>query len=270
MKPTLLLDETELTKEMCALLRAGHTAGVPVLRKGVALDLCCPVVIASREQLKDEALASRCIQIVMTPTRRDLPALDGRRIQLLADDMQPKLLSWRVRSYGKNSEPSTSTTFLHSRTRDIARVFAMTAGEDEECKRYVADLVKIQDEERQSEHFGEPESFIAQSLLSCCHMGFSVVTIGQVTKVAENLARSQGERFTLTPRAVGPKLRLLGLSTRDLGRSGYGLYLSRPVCDRIHEVARRYGLLPGDGTCAVCQQKVEHPHAKSSGAKPEG
>src|ERR1035441_7602083 len=80
-RPTLLIDEADFgrdrtSRDIQRLLRGGNRRGSRILCNGRAFENFGPKVMASRGPLDDAALVSRNINIVMTPSDRDVPSLD--------------------------------------------------------------------------------------------------------------------------------------------------------------------------------------------------
>ena len=101
LRPTLLLDEFEMagdarSRSLQHLLRNGSSQGQRVFRGHRAYDVFGPKAIASRRGAGDAALASRGLVVAMRPSTRSLPPLDPDVLAGIADQLQPKLLRFRL------------------------------------------------------------------------------------------------------------------------------------------------------------------------------
>ena len=92
-----------------------------------------------------------------------------------------------------------------------------------------------------------------------CHQEkASRVLCGQIAERINATLKWEGEEAELEPRAVGEKLRSLGLTTGRQGSLGRGIQLTSAVRGKIHELARAYSLHPGSDPkfagCSLCRE----------------
>jgi len=148
-KGTLFLDEADLgdrsdkTSELVQVLNSGYKHGNPVLRvdtnkvknmEPAAFHVFGPKIIMSREHMKDHALESRCIPIVMKEkTRRDIPLLLDRSLEKSAQELRNKLLLWRFRNYGShesNIDKRYIDLAIPSRTKQLFMLLSSVVREE--------------------------------------------------------------------------------------------------------------------------------------------
>jgi hypothetical protein len=82
------------------------------------------------------------------------------------------------------------------------------------------------------------------------------VYVGEVAETVETILAGRGEPIKVTPHSVGHALDDFGLRRELRRKKGYPVVLRLPVRRRIHELARRVGVLPfADGLerCELCR-----------------
>ena len=251
LRPTLLLDELELdstarNRDLVRFFRSGSTQGQKVLRPGKAYDLFGPRAIVSRQEPPDAALASRTLAVAMRPSNRDLPPLDEASLSKIADQLQPRLLAFRLRNYNRVGSPELAANGLSPRMMDIARALAIPLLGDVELESGVIELLRPQDAHAKLKRGGDPEWVVATALYACSHRGANYWTVKEITGEVYNVLEGYGETYDLVPRKVGDILRSLGFRTEKLGNEGRGLRVTQDLRRSIHENAKALGLCRAD------------------------
>jgi len=269
--PTLLLDEFEMfgdahSRSLRQLLRNGSSQGQRVLRGTRAYDVFGPKAIASRQGPLDTALASRAIFVSMRPTNRELATLTPEGLEAIADQMQPKLLNFRLENY-RRVKVMAGKRELNLRMQDIARALVLPFCGDVNFENEIVDLLKPQNAQATFDRYREPEWIVTIALYSRIHRATNTLTVQELTWEVDKVLADAGETYRLAPRKVGEILRCLGFPTERLGSQGRGLRLSRCLLREIHLNAKRMGvcradiLLPevsdggyGGPPCAICEE----------------
>jgi hypothetical protein len=114
-----------------------------------------------------------------------------------------------------------------------------------------------QDRDAHLERHNEPEYLVIQALFEMCHQKkASKVFCGQIASRINATLKLLGEEADLKPRAVGAKLKSLGLTTGRQGSLGRGIQLTSAVRERIHYLVQAYSLRPGSDPrfagCSLC------------------
>jgi hypothetical protein len=252
LRPTFLIDEADFGKDRTSrdlqrLLRGGNRQGSRVICNGRAFENFGPKVIASRVPLDDGALISRNINIVMTPSDRDVPSLGPDAKQELSDALQPMLLMFRLKHYAKVgvSQPPGFLKFP-PRLRDNARALASTMFGNEELQERLAQSLESQMRSLQFDRFSEPEWVVMLALYGLYHEGNRDRFVQELTAETNRILRENGETRGYSPKRVGQILnKSLGFTTRRMGE-GYRIDISVAIGRKIHRVARGMGLKRAD------------------------
>jgi len=142
-KGTLIIDEFELrsasdkTSEVTQMLNASYKKDIAVFRCDVegskgkkmkveTFDLFGPKILVSRGPLKDDALNSRCLPILLNKTSRDdISLLIKPALARDALALRNKLLLWRFRNRGRTVEDADQSFGQMELTKRVAQLFAL-------------------------------------------------------------------------------------------------------------------------------------------------
>jgi hypothetical protein len=265
--PTLLIDEADFgtdrtSRDFQRLLRGGNRQGLRVLCNGKAFENFGPKVIASRVPLDDAALVSRNINIVMTPSDRDVPSLDSDAEEKLSDVLQPMLEMFRLQHYVR-VVASQDPRFLKfpPRLRDNARALAAAMLGNEELQQRLAGALESQLPCMQFDRFNEPEWTVMLALYGFCHVRKGDCYVRELTDETNRILRENGEPRLYSPKRVGQILnKTLGFPTRRRGE-GYRVELTLAIARQIHSQARAMGITRADILPSVTVESglVGHP-----------
>ncbi len=276
LRPTLLIDESDFqntarSRELQRLLRAGNTPGEFVARNGQLFDLYGCKVMASRQPLQDVALGTRAIHIAMSPSRKNLQPLHPISADLIAEELQPKLLMFRLLNY---SRARTSEGLFRDverfspKVRDIARALAAPLLGNADLERELTMSLVPQDDDARLERFFEPEWLVVEVLFNLVHASpFLMILVGGIASEVNHLLAERGESQRFTARALGAVLKSIGMKTERVGRLGRGFRNSKLFERRVHELAKKFGITRaeiaswgfldagyGGPTCNLCSE----------------
>ena len=268
LRPTLLLDElqfngTHKAQTLECWLRAGNSPGVPVAMGGHLVDGFGAKVLCSRQPVVDTALASRALHISMVPLNNNsalLPLAEDDLQEIAA--IQSLLLTFRLLHYWEFGV-SYDSSFV-PRMEALAGALMLPFWEDQETHLALREALAEQNRDAHLERQNEPECLVIWALFDMCHQeNASKVFCGQIASRINATLKSLGEEADLKPRAVGAKLKTLGLKTGGLGNIGRGLKLTSAVRARIHELAQAYGMRPSSDPkptiCSLCMKTFGGP-----------
>jgi hypothetical protein len=263
MTATVLIDEAATVsnrRELLHLLRAGTTQGFVAIRKRNSFKSYGARAISWLELPDDAALNSRCILITMDSAKRtDLLLPTDKRIVHLADKLQQQLLQFRFTNYKTLTLPMISgEAELHPRTRDLFRSLALPFFEDKETCEGLLMLLKRQD--RLREVLSVYQSTALDSLYSAIH-SYPKADCFRILALTENVnanLRLNGEYSMLSSKKLGNILSSLKIMNRTRTNAGYVLWFDRETREKIHSLARRYGVTTGltssmSARCELCQ-----------------
>jgi hypothetical protein len=271
--PTLMIDEFEFEKgtrnrDLQRLLRMGSMRGGRVVRSSRLYETFCAKAISSRQQPPDAALASRAVFVSMLPTSKSLSQLCDVEMGRIAENFQPRLLSYRVENYDRIvTGTRRSVPDFTPRMKSLAASLAAPLLGEKEMERELFHLLGLQDHEARVDLYGEREWAVAAGLYEECHGTTGALTMGNLSDTVNSVLAANGETYSIKPRAVGELVRSFGIATEQLGNQGRGLRLTRATIRAIHALAHRFGLKRsntlsyatadagyGGFPCAVCEE----------------
>lgn len=227
--------------------------GEKILRGSNAYDAFGPKIIASYLGPGDVALESRALFVVARPLSKNISGLTPIALESIAEQLQPKLLAFRLNNYERLRSASASFTVSPDsspRVQQIGRALALPIAGDAELESKLLAILEANISEAGVGRDAEPEWFVALALLSQAHaLGPGAPVYWSVKEIAES-ARSNadhvGTLFIESDRRTGSILRALGLKTRIIGSKGRGFKSSSQLKDQIHEIAKTLGICVGD------------------------
>jgi len=256
LRPTFLFDEPTLSRRAERLLYASNNYRQFALGNGRIADVFSAKVICTREPLRDAMLASQALEITLSPADRQVPFLEEKISERIADEFQSKLLQYRLTNICKIRTPEIDVSELTVPMQGVARALASCVVNHEELQLGVVQLLFGQGEYLDASI--ELGSVVLEALLFCCHEeGRSQVLSGKLADIVNTIWAERGEGWRTNPESVGWKLRALGLRTVPIGGAGNGLMLTEAVCARIHSLAEGHRV-PSLRQAA----RVECPHCK--------
>ena len=265
-RPTLLIDEADFgtdrtSRDFQRLLRVGNRRGLRVLCNGKAFENFGPKVIASRVPL-DAALVSCNINIVMTPSDRDVPSVDSDAEEKLSDELQPMLEMFRLLHYGR-VVASQDPMFLKfpPPLRDNARALAAAMLGNEELQQRLVGALESQVHSMRFDRFNDPAWVVMLALYGFCHVRKGDCYVRELTDETNRILRENGEPRPYFPRRVGQILnKSLGFPTRRRGE-GYRVELTLAIARQIHSQAKAMGIKRADILPSVTVESglVGHP-----------
>ena len=258
---TLLINQPELSKSTCKILRASTMRSVYIPRGHQLLDLfCCRAVYIGRSP-ENSRFGDAALLLTVTPTGR-LPLLDVKAEAQIAEDFQARLLQYRLQNYPEVSASDFQMPALSSPIAALARALGRCIVGDPQLRSGLETLLQPQDKRVRGHHATGPEAVVIQGLLVFCHENADAAHVGKVTELANAIRATRGEISELHPRAVGSILDGLGFSDRPRNGKGHRVPLLEETKRSVHELAQTYGVLgaafPGCSHCvAVGASAVE-------------
>lgn len=242
LQPTLLIDQTALTRGLCGLLRAASNRRVYVTHSGEFLDLHCAKAIFSVESEFDAAMAETMLNVAVVPSESGSARLSEGIEQEIAAEFQPLLLRYRFRNHRAVSESKFDVPQFTPGLRDLARSLGAAVVDDAELTAQIATLLAPQDAAIRTQHALLPEGGILTAALALVHeREKQQVLAKELTQLVNATLRARGEIFEYSPEEIGWRLTKLGLFTRRVA-GGKGIRLDREFSRSVHDLARRFGV----------------------------
>jgi hypothetical protein len=269
--PTFLIDEIDWSSSSTARalrrhLRAGTGSSSTILRLNESTVSFGPKVLCSLEPTTDAALRSRCIQIVMSETRRaDLRKPNHPGMLKVACELQQKLLQFRFDSYSSIRAASIpGDENLRPRSQDILRALAAPAGGGfEQLRKGLLGYVKLHHDEQSRDGLEIPQDAVLAVLFQVLHENPEVnyIRVKMIASAANS--RLRADKAAVSDKGVGRILASLGLRNTKRTKQGWVLSMDSETHDRLHQLSETHGishlaeaeLESYARTCDACRKK---------------
>jgi hypothetical protein len=224
------------------------------------VDLYGPKAIFCGNDAAVDALSDGAIHISAAPSSSQSSGLDERLQNEIANDFQPRLLMFRLKSFGKVPASPVDVSNFTFATRQLARALATCFPEDPELARDAVQLLQPQDEDVRGQRFCDVNCAIVEILWGVIHdRKQREVRVDELAKDVSALLRSRGEIREFSAEEIGWKLRNMNIP-RHSSSSGRQVLLNRDAGQAVHRLAQAYGL--------PCTQRVEAGCPDCNQAKP--
>lgn len=258
LKPTILADVSTVTRGLVKVIRASNhpNAYVPIGHQ--IADLFGAKIIFANQPLPDPAAAGFPFEIVLDPMCEYVTPMNRAAAQRVADEFQPKLLTYRLSNHNKVKTPCLNLKEFTAPARALAEALAACIVDDEELQGQIVPILKPHDRQIQVDLTAILESIVLEALLAACHgANVSIVPVADLTQSVNTIFAGRGDSQQVSAEIVGWKLRGLGLRTDFIAGGRKGLTLTGEIRTRIHTLAAAYGvrtLRLGviDGVCPDC------------------
>jgi hypothetical protein len=255
---TLLIHQAELSAEVERVLSIGRRRLGLIPCGGRVRDFHCAVGTYTELGAICGSDALPRLEIPLVPALNGLPVLDETARQKIAEDFQPQLLAYRLDNFSKVLKAAFDAPQFTPSMQELAKSLAACTPGDPDLQAQVPEFLRFQDKEMRSAAWLELNTVIIEALLAFVHEAKAdSIYVAEVAKAAEVILESRGEHQELEPRAIGPKLRTLGLNTEPRDREGIRLILTREVFRRVHELAYFYSVPSvhdGSMRCDFCRE----------------
>jgi hypothetical protein len=257
MRPTLLITTRRLRASARQFLEASKMRNQYVPCKGKLLDLFGAQVIYESSPSGDRSLHDSAICATVTSACGQLLVLSDQDRAQIANDIQRKLLLYRLRNYAKVRESKFDVADFIAPVRSHARTLGASIVNAPELKSSLIAALRGQDEDARTERFFSLESVLVEALVLLCHekLTSASATVGEIAEKMNVIFQGRGEALKLAPRKVGNVLRALQFFPGRLGSAARGISLLAADRQRIHEIAREFDVPTiHDGVvgCAQC------------------
>jgi hypothetical protein len=259
LRPTLLIDQPVPSRELQRMLRTISRPGGLILQNGRLCEISYPTAVCTAEPLADPWLLQGAIQVAVLPTPRPLPPTEPELLAKAAEDLQGKLLAYRLKNFRQVRTSKFDAPELSSPAREIARTLGSCVVDDSDLQARVIALLQEHDDGYRVDRSITPQAVVAEAGLFLCHeKKRESAYVGDITTISNGILKGRGETLELDPRAVGHILRAMGLQTKRLGDAGRGIFFLNEIRRKIHRLAWSYGVRSvqngGIAGCPFCTE----------------
>jgi hypothetical protein len=256
--PTIFADPVLTSRAFLKTLHATSRPGSHVICTEGIIDLACARVISATNPPADPAAAGFPLEIALAPARGYIAPLGPDEAERIADDIQAKLLMYRIVNYAKLAQASIDAASLTLPMQQLAHDLALCIVDDDELRMRIVPLLQPRDREIRVERSTLLETIVVEALLAAAHdFGRDGISVLELTKMVNTVFRGRGESRDSSPEEVGWRLRGLGISRELMPGGRKGIVIDDRVREMIHRLARAYGIrsvrgTPADSTCRFC------------------
>lgn len=229
-----------------------------VVRKGQLLDLFGAKIIYERMP-SGRSLIESAICVTLTPACDRLPVVSDRDRAQIANDLQRKLLLYRLKNYNKVRESRFDAPEFTAAVRNRARILGACVVDDAALQSSLVSVLRGQDDDARVTRSFSLESVLAEALLLLCHdqQNRASANVAEIAKVMNVILKGRGEPLELEPRKVGDLLRALQFFTIRQGSAARGISLLVADRRRIHQLAHDYDVPTIHNGVVGCSQCAE-------------
>ena len=254
--PSLFIERDDHSPQLQKVIRATQTHGyIPLKSKLVRTR--CATVICNQEPLNGRIHDSNAIEIPVSQTRIPLPVLTEAVQNAIADEFQPKLLTYRLAKHAQVMNSTFDAAPLISSVSELARSLGACVVDDPDRQADIIRVLKDRDEQVSEDYSWDPRVTVLEVLLLFCHKRQKEkVHALEIADIASSMLKERGESLGISERTVGNKLRYWGFTPVRLDSSGRGLWLTSKIRKQIHKLAwdNKIALLGGwQKQCGDCR-----------------
>ena len=257
LRPTLLVNQPDVSPEIRALWYASNFPRLFVPGKGGSvLDIACSKALYSGLGEVTDSWGDTALHVALPPAHSELPPLDTREQDSIANWFQPRWLMYRLQHAHKVHQSRSAACALTFPTLELARNLMACVPDEPEFAQALVPLLQSQEQDVLVRRSCDLSSAIVEVLWATLHEPTREATVSRVADLTNALLRSRGEIREYSPEEVGWRLRDLGIP-RHRGRNSMVVQFSREISLRVHRLARGFAvesLKCHANSCADCAQ----------------
>ena len=259
LQPTLLLEEPDPRPEMQMILQSSTYRGARIVSSHGLLEFYGPEIIISHKPSGGTAPQNDAIRAALIPITGQLPTLDKKMEEEIAEEFQARFLGHFLRSAGKAQSANFDASQFASPIQDIARTVSAAVMGDGDVQRRILPMLAVQDEEIRADRARAGDAVVVEASLSFIHQGgWTTVRSGSIAERVSAIYKGRGCDQRPAAESVGRALKRLGIPSGRIGSAGNGIELTVPTCQLIHTLAGSYGVraMPGAvrSGCQYCHK----------------
>jgi hypothetical protein len=259
LQPTLLLDEPDLHPATQSILQAGAHHGSYMPSANGVRDLFGPKIICSRKPLLGADLDSDALRVALIPVSGQLPMLDKKAAEEVADEFQSRFLGYVLRNSNRVQAPGFDVSDLSLPLQGLARAFGAAVVGDSELQAKILPLLRIKEEEICADRASAFDSVVLEAGLFFVHQdGWSKVRAESTADKVEAIYKGRRSDRRVSPESVGWAWKRLGIPSGRINKAGNGIELNVTTCRLIHKLALSHGVRAIQGgfrsECRYCRE----------------
>ena len=237
-KPTLVLNQLGQSRRVLDCLVASGSSEFCFPAKGQLRFDCCAKIIYTGPSAVP-LMGNFDLHVALTPRSGRVPWLTARVRDELAQKFQAMLLSYRLANYRHVLNPDFDAPEFTTHVRQCARQIGICINDPELQARLVS-LLQQEEEAARAEATSSVLNIVIEAALLFCHEERESAYVNELTETVNTILEDRAESIRLSPKAVGAKLRSLGLKTCRLNQRGRGLAFTNEMCHKVHQLAHDF------------------------------
>jgi len=248
LQPTVLIHYAKVPPKVQSIVNAGcYRIPIPRASGEMVDSFGVKVVAASEPAVRLENAVNVAIPLHQTAPA---PSWDDAGLRTLAPEFQGQLLGYRLEHMKEVAASDWDVPEFLSPLREIARSLGRCLC-SRKLREDLVELLRAEEEELRAAWSVDDRTIAIEALLLACHNRDSQgegqppkdrLYVGEAAEIANGILKLRSEQPWLTARRCGELLRAVGLPTRRMDKAGRGWRLDEKTREKIHELAKNYGV----------------------------
>jgi hypothetical protein len=196
------------------------------------------------------------LRVSLSPTPGPLPTLSDAQEQLIARNLQARLLRYRIANYDKVPGRKIDASAFVPEMREPASTWLAPIVDCPELSESVHAEILRQSQEAAGARFFDPKCVVVEAALFFCHDPDPAhFFVGELAEKVNDLLKGRHEESNLSDKKAGLVLRELGVYGERVA-TGYKIVVTDALREQIHQLAFAYQVPPAvDGVrrCRYCR-----------------
>ena len=251
LRPTILMEQSQIARQLRGYLRAGSSSGARVTRAGVFFDPHCVKALYCDDDDLDSELREGVLRVSLYPAQ-NAAFFDVEEENRLSAVFQPQLLQYRAKNFQAVQKSKFDLPGFTTGVREIARSLGASVVGDSNLTAGVISLLSAQEEDVRASWSTLPDSAIIVTVLALVHERKEPrVPVKELTEFVNAVLSASGEIKEYNAVEIGLLLSRLNLP-RSRTAGGMVIELTRQVSRRVHDLKRQYGVTTTPATFPEC------------------
>ena len=250
--PTLLVNQRDLGRRMTRVLLAANDRHFAIARGRGEIYAYGAKALASVPEFAD----ATGVRVTLSPIQEALPTLTDANEREIANDLQSKLLRFRMVNHQRVCDAEVDTRLFVPAMREEVRAWLAPICDCPGLQRSVTTFLLQRSQDVQGDRLSNDQCMVAEAALFFCHKPETEhFFIGDLAETVNDLLKGRHDDRVLTDKKVGLLLRDLGIRGERVVK-GYKVSLTDAVREQIHRLAEAYQVVStqdGVARCSHCR-----------------
>ena len=157
-------------------------------------NIYCPKAVYRGDGFGDDFFGDAALRINLAPSQGRLPILDPQTRQEIASEIQPGLLAYRFRNFGKVRESQVDLQQFSSAIRILARVLGVCVVDAPELQAGLVPLLEEHQQRIRGERWTDLRCVVIEALMYHCHDGGKeLVYVGEIARTVGTILKGRAQ-----------------------------------------------------------------------------